>query len=97
AELCAKGIPVYWIGLPGANRDNLEVFAEAGCTDNPGAPHRYYWATNAEEVSSAISSIAWAHISCRYALDTTPPDPNRLWVQIQDDTDPANPVLSAVP
>jgi hypothetical protein len=96
ARLCAAGLPVYWIGLPGASRDNLERLAVAGCSDNPHEPFHYFWATNAEEVRAAIELITRTYVPCRYVLEAEPPDPNKIWIELVDTSDPENPLHTSI-
>jgi len=81
------GIPVYVIGFnfEGANPTNLNRIAEAGGTNSNINGQRFYPANNATTLVTALRQISSEVISCSYVLDTPPPDPNKVWISINQD------------
>lgn len=84
--LANAGIPVYVIGFnfDGANPTNLNSIAEAGGTNAGVNGQRFYPANNASTLVTALRQISSEVISCSYLLDTAPPDPNKVWISIND-------------
>lgn len=84
--LSNAGIPVYVIGFnfEGANPTNLNAIAEAGGTNANINGQRFYPANDATTLVQALRQISSEVISCSYVLDTPPPDPNKVWVSINN-------------
>lgn len=82
--LAAAEIPVYVVGFNfGSNPSNLNLIAEAGGTDaSNGAGNKFYTADNADQLVTVLRDISAAVIACSYRLDTTPEDPDKIWVSI---------------
>jgi hypothetical protein len=57
--------------------------AEAGGTDAGAAgPPRFYRASNADQLATALSDIESLSIPCSFEVDPAPEDPNRIWVSV---------------
>jgi uncharacterized protein YegL len=77
-ELNNDGLPVYVVGFgQGADSDKLQAMAQAGGTGN------FYRADGATALVTTLRGISESVISCSYVLNDTPPDPNKIWVEIQ--------------
>ncbi|MFU8804966.1 MAG: thrombospondin type 3 repeat-containing protein [Bradymonadaceae bacterium] len=81
-RLYQEGVPTYIVGF-NFSTNTFNDFAEAGGTDAPG-PNRYYLATDGDTLAAAIQDIANLLVSCSYTLADVPPDPNQIWVSIND-------------
>ena len=84
-RLKMAGAPVYVIGFSfGGSESNLDAMALGGGTDASGGAggNRFYTASDTNTLVTAIRNIAAEAISCSYVLDPAPPDPNKLWVQV---------------
>jgi hypothetical protein len=80
------GYPVYVIGI-GPSVGNLDNFAQAGGTD------KYFPATSAADLTSALTAISTAVTTCTFNSPTPPPDPNNVAVYLDKKLvakDPAN-------
>jgi hypothetical protein len=85
SELAAQGIKTYAVGFgSGASPQQLNELAQSGGTNAMGAGGaRYYIASNAATLVTALSNIAREVISCSYVLDAPPgSDLNKVWVDI---------------
>lgn len=71
----AAGFKVYVIGI-GPSVGNLDNFAQAGGTN------KYYPATSAADLASALAAISKAVSSCTFTMPSAPPDPNNLAVYV---------------
>jgi hypothetical protein len=69
------GYPVYVIGI-GPSVGNLDNFAQAGGTD------KYFPATSAADLTSALTAISTAVTTCTFNSPTPPPDPNNVAVYL---------------
>jgi hypothetical protein len=78
------GIKVYVVGFNfGGSRANLNEVAQAGGTNAMLPNNQRFWtAEDAQTLAGVIRQIQQQVISCSYTLDTTPQDPNKLWVLI---------------
>ncbi len=80
--------PVFVVGFNnGASPYVLDMIAEAGGTDAPGT-RRYYTADNPSELVSALQGISQTVSSCSFNLESSPPDPEKVWVSIDGDNVP---------
>jgi hypothetical protein len=89
AELAAQGIKTYAVGFgSGASPQQLNELAQSGGTNAMGAGGtRYYIASNAATLVTALSNIAREVISCSYVIDApATSDLNKLWVDISGNT-----------
>jgi len=75
-NLLRDGVKTYAIGFGGgASPTQLEGFADAGGTGT------YYQADDTNTLVTALRNIANEVITCSYALESVPPDPNKIWVE----------------
>jgi hypothetical protein len=80
------GFPVYVVGI-GPSVGSLDNFAQAGGTQ------KYYPATSATELVSALAAISTAVTTCTFTAATPPPDANNLAVYLDKNLiakDPTN-------
>src|SRR5690554_1679840 len=75
-NLANDNIPVHVIGFAGGSASRLNEMAAAGGTGG------FIRADNAQQLVDELRLISENVISCSYTLSTTPPDPNKIWVQI---------------
>lgn len=90
----ALGIPVYVVGFRfGGAESTLDAIATAGGTDASGGTggDRFYTANNTADLVTVLENIASQAIACQYTLDMTPPDPNKVWVEIDGNPVPIDP------
>lgn len=94
-RLASAGISTFVVGIPGseAYADALDAFAEAGGRTNPGAPPSYFAVnaagTGAGGLTGVLDSITRGLItSCKFQLDSDPPDVGRLNVEIDGEVIP---------
>ena len=82
-DMAAAGIPTFVIGFGnGIDPAQMEIFANAGGVPNSGPA--YYDAGDQASLEAALSTIATAAISCTFALDQPPPDPDQIFVFFDD-------------
>lgn len=83
-NLAAAGIPVYVIAFNfGGAEGNLNQIATAGGTDAPPVGgDLFYTANDTAALNTALRDIAAAAIACSYTLMPPPPDPNKIWVEL---------------
>jgi len=80
ADMFAAGIKTAVIGFgAGVDGAQLDKFAVAGGMPSGGAT-KYYKAEDAASLDKALATIAGAALGCTYKLDTTPPDPTKIFV-----------------
>lgn len=86
--LAAAGVATFVVGIPGteAYADSLDAFAVAGGRPNPDAPPSYF-AVSAKGGVAGLADVLGVITqglitSCRFRLDSAPPDPARLNVEI---------------
>jgi hypothetical protein len=78
-------IKTFVVGFgDGADPNELNGMAEAGGTALPGDP-KYYQADDAEALGGAFGEIVLSVLSCTFVLDMVPPDPDELYVYINDE------------
>ena len=75
------GIPVYVVGF-NFEDERLEQVATAGGTDAPG-PNRYFNASNADELVTALRDIYELTISCSFELSPPPADADKIWIAVE--------------
>jgi hypothetical protein len=75
----------------GADPIELDGMAEAGGTALMGDP-KYYQAGDAQALVDAFGEIAGSVLSCTFVLDAVPPDPDELYVYINGELIPHDPV-----
>ena len=81
----AQPIKTYAIGFgQGADPSQLQQFATAGGTGN------YYSADSTSTLVGVLRQIANEVITCTYVLESTPEDPNKIWVSIDTGAGPTN-------
>jgi hypothetical protein len=77
-------IKTYVVGFgDGADPKELNGMAEAGGTALAADP-KYYQADDAQALVDAFGDIVSSALSCTYVLDMVPPDPDELYVYIND-------------
>jgi hypothetical protein len=87
SSLAAAGIKTYVLGFGSAlfaDDTVLNNSAIAGQVPRPMGPPHYYAANNATELQDVLDTIAGGIVvpSCSYALDSPPPDPNNVTVEL---------------
>ncbi|WP_181233451.1 VWA domain-containing protein [Enhygromyxa salina] len=86
AELLEQDPPIktFVVGFgDGVDVAELNEMAEAGGTALMG-DQMYYQAGNAQSLVDAFADIAGSVLSCSFVLDVVPPDPDKLFVFIND-------------
>jgi Mg-chelatase subunit ChlD len=92
--LAAAGIPTFVVGIPGSEEyaDSLDKMAEAGGAANPEAPPSYFAVSASGGVgglASVLTDITAGLITtCRFQLESDPPDLDRLNVEVDGETLP---------
>jgi hypothetical protein len=77
-------IKTFVVGFgDGADPNELNAMAEAGGTAVMGEA-KYYQADDAQALVDAFGVIAGSVLSCTFVLDKVPPDPDELYVYIND-------------
>ncbi len=92
--LAAAGIPTFVIGIPGSEdyAESLDRMAEAGGAANPNAPPSYF-AVGASGGVGGLASVLTAITTdlittCRFQLQSEPPDLQKLNVEVDGETIP---------
>lgn len=87
AGLLAKKVKTYVIGFGGTDidKDALNAFADAGGTATPNAAIRYYDAADGPALDKAFSEVATLSLSCVYAIENPPGNPDKLALFFNDD------------
>ena len=82
AKFLKQGIKVYVVGFKQSLSYNaLNNIAKAGGTDAPG-PQRFFDAQNTGQLVQALKGISRTVASCSFNLNQSPPDPHKVWVEI---------------
>jgi hypothetical protein len=77
-------IKTFVVGFgDGVDTSELNAMAEAGGTALP-QNLKYYQADDAQSLIEAFGDIAGSVLSCAYVLDTAPPNPDELYVYLND-------------
>ncbi len=77
--LAQAGIKTYAIGFGnGTDENQLNQLARAGDTG------QFYSADDTNSLVMVLRQIANEVINCSYVLDSPPPDPNKIWVSINE-------------
>jgi hypothetical protein len=77
-------IMTFVIGFgSGVDPDELNDMAQAGGTAQAQMPY-YYEAGDASSLAAAFASVAGSVFSCSYTLAAEPPDPNQLYVYLDN-------------
>jgi hypothetical protein len=94
SHLAKAGIRVYVVGVPGSETYGTVLDQMALVSGAPQiAPPFYYKVEDYSSLSGTLASIAAIEVSCDFDLVTSPPDPTRVNVYLDDDVilqDPAN-------
>ena len=92
AQLAARGVHTFVVGLPADGGDNLgmNLLAQAGGEARPGAI-KYYMASSQSDFQNAITSIASGLASCTFPLNPLPPDPNMVNIYVGGQPAPRDP------
>lgn len=77
-DLTGDGIPTHVLGFAHAT-STLQQFAEAGDTD------QYYTADDADSLVDSIRDVVDLLVSCSYALEPAPPNPEQIWMNVEGD------------
>lgn len=84
ADLLAKGVPTFVIGFAvGVDSVQMDAFAAAGGVPASGAT-KFYDAADQASLDAALKTIAAKTLSCSYSLETTPPNPDEIYVFLND-------------
>jgi hypothetical protein len=85
SQMFAAGVPTFVVGFGGGvDPTQLDIFANAGGVPQMGTP-AYYQADNQMQLQTALDAIANATLGCVFSLAETPPDPNDIFVFINND------------
>lgn len=76
--ITAQDIPTHVLGFA-HNTGSLEAFAQAGDTGT------HFLADDADSLVDAIRDVVELLISCTYALEPAPEDPDKLWMKVDGD------------
>jgi hypothetical protein len=88
--LAAAGVPTFVVGIPGSEdfAATLDAVAVAGGRARAGAT-KYFAVTNAEELTDTLRSITRELVkTCELQLESRPPDPDALNVEIDGELVP---------
>lgn len=93
--LFSRGVRTYSVGF-GSDVDEarLEQMAVRGGTARATTP-RYFQADSPTDLEAALRSIASGAASCDFTLSATPPDPNKLFVAVDGQFFPRDPMRVA--
>lgn len=93
--LFSRGVRTYSVGF-GSDVDQarLEQMAVRGGTARAASP-RYFQADSPADLQAALSSIASGAASCDFTLNSTPPDPSKLFVAVDGQFFPRDPMRVA--
>jgi hypothetical protein len=84
-DMAAAGVPTFVVGFGGGvDPAQLDIFAVAGGVPQAGMPS-YYQADNPMQLEQALDTIASATLGCVFALESTPPDDNAIFVFFDND------------
>jgi hypothetical protein len=79
-QMKTAGLKTFVVGfMAGADAAILDKFAVAGGVPAAGAT-KFYNATDAAALATALDTIGAATLSCTFALDKAPPDPTKIFV-----------------
>ncbi|RLB48236.1 MAG: hypothetical protein DRJ42_23685 [Deltaproteobacteria bacterium] len=85
ATLGSMGIPVAVVGFSTSDGETtLEAIATNGGLPRPGGMPSYYTAESRADLDSIFSEIATRVVSCELSLTTTPPNPDEIFVSVDD-------------
>jgi hypothetical protein len=89
--LSMENIKTFVVGFGGSvNATTLSNMAVAGGTARNTMP-RYYQADDPTSLQAAFSQIAQGAIGCDYKLQSTPPDPSKIYVYVNGQMIPRDP------
>ena len=89
AKLAAAGVRVYVVGVPGSETYGAVLDQMALVSGAPQiAPPFYYKVEDYSSLAGTLGSIAALEVSCKFDLDTPPPDPNLVNVYLDDEVIP---------
>ena len=93
--LFSRSVRTYSVGF-GSDVDEarLEQMAVRGGTARATTP-RYFQADNPSDLEAALRSIASGAASCDFTLNAAPPDPNKLFVAVDGQFFPRDPMRVA--
>lgn len=92
AKLAAAGVRVYVVGVPGSEAYGAVLDQMALVSGAPQiAPPFYYKVQDYSSLAGTLGSIAALEVSCKFDLDTPPPDPNLVNVYFDDEVIPRDP------
>jgi hypothetical protein len=81
ANMLKAKVKTFVVGfLAGSDSVSLNSFADAGGTPTGDPKTHYYNAADGATLEKALDAIAKLTLSCTFALDKTPSDPNKLFV-----------------
>ncbi len=80
-QASADGVSTYVVGFAGGVTDQLNAFAQAGGTAQPG-PKGYYDAADGDALSQAMNDIVLDAISCTLTLPQEPMFPEYVKVRV---------------
>lgn len=84
ADLLAAGVPTFVIGFAvGVDSAQMDKFAAAGGVPANGAT-KFYDAADQVSLDAALKTIAAKTLSCSYALASTPPSADEIFVFLND-------------
>jgi hypothetical protein len=86
AKLAAAGVRVYVVGVPGSETYGSVLDQMALVSGAPQiAPPFYYKVEDYSSLSGTLGSIAALEVSCKFDLETPPPDPSLVNVYLDDE------------
>jgi hypothetical protein len=92
AKLAAAGVRVYVVGVPGSETYGAVLDQMALVSGAPQiAPPFYYKVADYSSLAGTLGAIAALEVSCKFDLDTPPPDPNLVNVYFDDEVIPHDP------
>jgi hypothetical protein len=90
ADMFTAGVPTFIVGFGGAvDEAQLAQFAVAGGVPLAGDPN-YYQADSDAELQQALDDIATATLGCVFVLESTPEDPDEIYVFFDNDPTPVD-------
>jgi hypothetical protein len=89
AKLAAAGVRVYVVGVPGSETYGAVLDQMALVSGAPQiAPPFYYKVQDYSSLAGTLGSIAALEVSCKFDLETPPPDPSLVNVYFDDEVIP---------
>ncbi len=91
ATMHSGGVSTFVVGFGGAiDPVQMDKFAVAGGVPKSGTP-KYYQADNAAQLQQSLGTIAGSIVGCTFKLNSTPPDPSKVFAFFDNQSVPRDP------